>query len=90
MLIWWKAGRFWAELQHEDARLTFSHVDGRGLVGGACVCVAFVMPPTASGTGVRELSVNTPSFLVTASAAVSTARRRRRQEGVRRCSCTET
>lgn len=55
--------------------LTFSLVDGGGLVGGASVCVAFdtlQTLPTASGTGLSELSINTPSFLGLASAAPST------------------
>lgn len=61
-------------------RLTFSLADGGGLVGGAWVCVAFgtpQTPPTTSGTGVRAPSINAPSFLGLASAAVSTARRKR-------------
>lgn len=60
--------------------LTVSLVDGGGLVGRAWVCVAFGTPqtqPTTSGTGVRAPSINAPSFLGLASAAVSTARRKR-------------
>lgn len=59
-------------------RLTFSLLDGGGLVGGAWVCVAFGTPqttPTTSATGVRALSIN--SFLGLFSAAVSTVRRNR-------------
>lgn len=55
--------------------LTFSLLDGGGLVGGASVCTAFDTVqtlPTASGTGLSELSINAPSFLGLASATRST------------------
>lgn len=60
--------------------LTFSFVDGGGLVGRAWVCVPFGTQQTrvtASGTGLRALSINTPSFLGLVSAAVSTVSRKR-------------
>lgn len=44
-------------------------------MGGASVCIAFdtlQTLPTASWTGLSELSINTPSFLGLASAALST------------------
>lgn len=53
-------------------------------MGGAWVCVAFgtpQTPPTASGTGLRELSINAPSFLGLASPAPSTERENRREFG---------
>lgn len=64
--------------------LTFSLVDGAGLVGGACVCVALDTQQTdltTSGTGLRALSVSAPSFLGCVSAAVSTVTGNRRQPG---------
>ena len=60
-----------------QVQLTFSLLDGGGLGGGAWVCVAFGAQQTAvltSGTGLRVLSANVPSFLGLASAAVSTVR----------------
>lgn len=60
--------------------LTFSLVDGGGLVGGAWVCVTFDTQQTAlptSGTGLRVLSVNASSFLGCVSAAASTVSRNR-------------
>lgn len=60
--------------------LTFSLVDGGGLVGGAWVCVAFdtqQKPPTASGTGLRALSTSASSSLGCVSPAASTASRNR-------------
>lgn len=56
-------------------RLTFSLMDGGGWVGRAWVCAAFdteQTPATTSGTGLRELSINAPSFLGRVFAAVST------------------
>lgn len=64
--------------------LTISLSDGGGLVGGAWVCVAFEtpqMPPTVSGTGLRELSVAEAAFLGLASPALSTVRRKREGKG---------
>ena len=55
-------------------RLTFSLLDGGGLVGGAWVCVALATA-TTSATGVRAPSVSSLPGLF--SAAVSTARRAR-------------
>lgn len=74
--------------------LTFSLSDGGGLVGGAWVCVAFEtpqMPPTVSGTGLRELSITEAACLGLASPALSTARKKREgeEEGVRMCGCSE-
>lgn len=57
------------------SRLTFSLVDGGGLVGGASVCVAFDTQqtlPTASRSGLRVPSISTASFLGLTSAAWST------------------
>lgn len=64
--------------------LTFSLVDGGGLVGGACVCVALDTQQTdltTSGTELRALCISAPSFLGCVSAAVSTVTRNRRQPG---------